>query len=550
MTRKSFLIVTVIVLLTGILGWLGYLGLRAEEPRRAIVSVEMMMDGDYIMPHLLGWPYYNKPPLFNWVMIPFFKLFGSINEWAVRLPSALSLLLLAFLNWKMTRKFIHPEVALLSSLFLLASADILFYGSVNTGEIDIFYALLVYLNIIAIYIFLERKEYLWLFIISYFLAALGFLTKGLPSIAFQGLTLVTGLLYFKTFRTFFSWKHLLGITIFVILAGGYMIIIYQRGELSGFLIRQVKESAQRTGIESDIMTMLKGLIENPASLLKISLPWSLAVVGFLSKQLRKKVLGNRLVVFSLLAVAVNFPLYWITGEYRARYVYPLIPFLCILYASLIHHGYEKIRGFKSVIDKGLPPILSLLPMVLIVAFFIPSLQMNILNHLLNGILIAAGVVLIIYFMQNKMLRIYAVVLFMGLSRIAMNNIYLKLYDAESQTTDLRNHVSRMVEIAGDQKIDMTGSPYVYNSTIKFLGGDYMKGEVVVPMILSYQVPYYYALYTDSAIRFDRDPKPGNLYLIIEQDLYKYKGEVLYSYLDASTRNNWNLVRITAPAPGK
>jgi 4-amino-4-deoxy-L-arabinose transferase-like glycosyltransferase len=546
MSRNNFLVIVIITLLIAYLGWLGYLGLRAEEPRRAIVSVEMMMNGDYLMPHLIGWPYYNKPPLFNWVMIPFFKLFGSFNEWVVRLPSTLSLLLLAFLNWKWIRKYIHKEVALLSSLFLLASADILYYGSVNTGEIDIFYAFLVYLNILVMFIFLERKQYLWLFVLSYFLAALGFLTKGPPSVLFQGLTLLAGLLYFRKFKKLFSWQHFLGILVFLAFAGGYMFLIYERGELSGFLIRQVKESTQRTGIESNFYDMAKGLWENPGVLLKISLPWSLSLLALFNKKLRKKVFTNRLVIFSLLAVAVNFPVYWITGELRARYIYPIVPFLCIVYAAIIYEGYSAGGLFKAIIDKAARIFILLLPLVLTVAWFIPSLHMDTLSMVINGALIAASILLFLFVWRRNMYIIYSVVLLMAFGRIAMNNIYLKLYDEVSETTLLKGHVSSMIDLAGDGEIDMTGSPYVYNSTIKLLGSEYLQGEVVVPMILSYQVPYYYALHTGKTIDFVPDPEPGKHYLLIDNDLDKFPSEVLYSYIDLANRNKWHLVRIKGP----
>ena len=92
---------------------------------------------------------------------------------------------------------------------------------------------------------------------------------------------------------------------------------------------------------------------------------------------------------------------------------------------------------------------------------------------------------------------------------------------------------------------MTGTPYVYNSTITLMGREYLEGDVVVPLILSYQVPYYYALYTNRTIGMVEDPIPGNLYLIIDHDLDKYPGEVLYTYLDMSTQHDWNLVKLAS-----
>ena len=132
---------------------------------------------------------------------------------------------------------------------------------------------------------------------------------------------------------------------------------------------------------------------------------------------------------------------------------------------------------------------------------------------------------------------------MGLSRIAMNNVYLKLCDKESETTHLKNQVTQMIKLAGGQKINMTGSPYIYNSPIRLFGKEYLKETVTVPMILSYQVPYYYALYTNKTIEFVNEPLPGQHYLVIDYDHYKLKGRVVYDYDDAASNHHWYLIRM-------
>ena len=66
MGRHDHLMVLVIflLLLCGIFLLPAQLQLRSEEPRRAIVAMEMIFSGDYLQPQLNGWPYYNKPPFF------------------------------------------------------------------------------------------------------------------------------------------------------------------------------------------------------------------------------------------------------------------------------------------------------------------------------------------------------------------------------------------------------------------------------------------------------------------------------------------------------
>jgi 4-amino-4-deoxy-L-arabinose transferase-like glycosyltransferase len=59
-----------------------------DEPRCALIARHMIQSGDYLAPQLLGEPYFDKPPLFFWMLVASIKTFGE-NEWALRLPPAL-----------------------------------------------------------------------------------------------------------------------------------------------------------------------------------------------------------------------------------------------------------------------------------------------------------------------------------------------------------------------------------------------------------------------------------------------------------------------------
>src|SRR5687768_8186996 len=85
----------VFYILSVFINW-SVLPLDGEEPRRSIVSIEMFESGNYVMPTIFGWSYFNKPPIFNWVLSFHLFLFGTSKEWVFRLPSLLSLLAWAF----------------------------------------------------------------------------------------------------------------------------------------------------------------------------------------------------------------------------------------------------------------------------------------------------------------------------------------------------------------------------------------------------------------------------------------------------------------------
>lgn len=279
-SNKLLIILIVVLLPLSLFFGSNIMPLRAEEPRRAIVALEMFLTGNYIVPKINGWDYYNKPPLFNWLIVACFKIFSSFDEWVVRLPSTISLLLLGILQYFIGRKYFSKEVAFLSAMFFITSADILFYATINAGEIDLFYALLVYVQIISIFLFYERKQYLVLFITSYFFTALGVITKGPPALAFQALTLLALFIYNRDVKRLFYWQHIMGILLLFIFAGGYFYIYAQQADVVGMLVRLTKEATQRTGLESNYTKFLVGTASFPLLLIQLLLPWSVFILFF------------------------------------------------------------------------------------------------------------------------------------------------------------------------------------------------------------------------------------------------------------------------------
>ena len=67
--------------------------LTGHEGHLAQVAQEMLDHGDWIVPRIAGRPWLQKPPLPHWCMAGASWLAGELNEFTVRLPSALSGLL-------------------------------------------------------------------------------------------------------------------------------------------------------------------------------------------------------------------------------------------------------------------------------------------------------------------------------------------------------------------------------------------------------------------------------------------------------------------------
>ena len=74
---------------------LGSSEFRSEEGHRVLPAVQMLDSSNYLVPYIAARPYFNKPPLINWIVAASFKLSGVRNEWTARLPSALFILAVA-----------------------------------------------------------------------------------------------------------------------------------------------------------------------------------------------------------------------------------------------------------------------------------------------------------------------------------------------------------------------------------------------------------------------------------------------------------------------
>ncbi len=100
-----------LALVTGAAVWLqlGSTGLLDEtEPLFAEAARQMQLTGDWVTPYFNGATRFDKPPLIYWLMAICYQLLG-VNEWAVRLPSALSATLLTLFGFWTLRRFGLPR---------------------------------------------------------------------------------------------------------------------------------------------------------------------------------------------------------------------------------------------------------------------------------------------------------------------------------------------------------------------------------------------------------------------------------------------------------
>jgi len=112
-----------------------------DEPRYAEVTREMIVSGNFLVPHLNGEIYSEKPPLQFWAMALAATLRGRLDEVAVRLPTAVSAIATILLVFWLGSQFFNRRVAWMAALAFGSCRKILWQG--RDGQIDMLLVLLV-----------------------------------------------------------------------------------------------------------------------------------------------------------------------------------------------------------------------------------------------------------------------------------------------------------------------------------------------------------------------------------------------------------------------
>lgn len=486
---------------------LGYLNLRIEESRRAIISLEMVDSGNYLQPHTLGWEYYNKPPVFNWILAGFIKLTGSGSEFILRLPSLIALLILGFCHYFASRRFLPKDIAALSALFMMTSADLYFYTLSNGAEIDVFYSLVVYLQVISIFWFYEKKRYSSLFIFSWALCAVGFLTKGYPSLVFQGLTILALCIYSRSIKLLFKPQHLFGILLFFLLTGFYYYVYSQHSEVSVPLINLLKESLLKSAVGEESTGRLYKIFTYPVVLFRVLAPWCLLLLLFLIKP-KIRLWDNSLVKFSVLFILLNLGVYWITGAQKTRYIIMFIPFA----TTIISYVYwQKEKQEPEIVDRWIKYA---------GIFFFLAAGGLILSPFFSEVswvkvLPFAGLLLsfLFFFYRAQQKRIWLFVTGFVLVRLTYASIGIPI--KEKGEYDYEELAQNIVAKTNALSINYWGYPDTLNLNI-VVGDTLLKWTdepvKVIPFFIRYQMPYYFYRATGYLTKFDTVIKPGKTYI--------------------------------------
>lgn len=443
------------------------LPLIGDEAIRAVVALEMMISGDYITPTLNGEIYLNKPPLFNWILIAVFRLSNANSEFWVRFPTTLFLLAYCLTIYYWISKKLGRQMGILASLVFLTCGRILFWDSF-LGLIDVLYSWLMFTNFMIIGHYFEKRSHFRMFLFSYLLTAAGFLLKGVPSLAFQGITLLVVFIEGKKLRNLISWNHVAGISVLIIVCGTYYLFYYFRNPeyLDNAFLKLISESTQKSAIGSGITKTVIHLFTFPFEVIRHFFPWTLLIVFLFNKKIFRSLFQNPFIKYCILVFAANITIYWFSPVTYPRYLLMLVPlaFTVLLYAAKVH-AFAK-TGLYLTAGKIITLIFFAIAVsaVVLPVVFKDDLPVD---HLYFKVFILLIMVLAIFlsFRHNQSrygMFYYAVLLFLVI-RISFNLFIIPYRQSMSWVTLCRSDAIKLGKAtAGEQMVVMTDTITMHN----------------------------------------------------------------------------------------
>jgi hypothetical protein len=309
--------------------------LDPDEGLYAAIAREMQTRGDWVVPHVNGLPYLEKPPLYFWLTALTFQLFGP-SEWATRLWSAVSALGTVLLTWRIGRRLYGPPAGLIAGIVMATLVgNALYVRRASTDQLFIFCLTL------AMYGFLRDAERpdrgRARFLLFYVGAALAVLAKGFIGVVFPVLIVGLGLAVVRRL----SWRELnwgWGAAVFAALAMPWHALVAWRspGLFNFYVIDNhlLRFLDARRYVEDDVPSSTLAFLV--ASFLW-AFPWSVFLLARREPDGSPQARWRPIIIIWLIAIVGLFALSRFKHEY---YALPAFPALAVLVGAAWTSGRD------------------------------------------------------------------------------------------------------------------------------------------------------------------------------------------------------------------
>ncbi len=350
------------------------------EAREGLVVWEMYTSGDLILPAVNGDYIPFKPPLFHWVGVLMANIFGRVDEFTVRFPSAFFATLGVLLTFLAGARLWGNAAGMASAVVLATSSE--WWQAATIAQVDMTLAFFTLASLLLFFFVYQKGS-------SSLVESLGLaffvgcatLAKGPLGLALPSLAILTFLVLRRDLQ-FLKRLHLFAsVVLFLLVAGSWYGLAFREGG-KAFLSRQILDENLLTaaGIEGHYQPLyyfVPIFFENMA-------PWSLffpSLALYLYRQRRK--LQEEHLLYPLVWVACLFAFFSLSLGKRGVYILPIYPAAALLLGAWwtkLQRGDSHFLWFVRLVGYSV----AVLYLVVSGVFLAPFMGWNVFDALVSS----------------------------------------------------------------------------------------------------------------------------------------------------------------------
>jgi len=320
---------------------------RGEESRRATATIYFLETGNYIVPQQQGNVLYMsaRPPLQNWLMLPFYALFRNMGPATIRWPSVLGVFITSSLIYFYGRSWMSRLGAFAAALAFATMLQVMELG--RTAETDLVFSVFMTAGLFGWHYFYEiRKRPALAWLLGYAAIALATLTKGPQAPVYLFATTFLYLCWTRRFRAFFDKRHVLGLCLYALIVGAWLVPYYLITGKAGVVHIFTGDVAMGSG--ETVARVVKHLVSFPFILFGCLLPWSALLLLFFRGSVRQNCRRlSQPLAFTAIAFCFAFLTVWLVPGARPRFLVNMFPCAAICIGLALDCAYAVAEQEKN-----------------------------------------------------------------------------------------------------------------------------------------------------------------------------------------------------------
>ncbi len=213
--KNSLLIIAGVVLFTIMFGIGSVPLLDPDEPVYAETAREMLQTGDFLSPRIFGNYWYDKPPMYYWLVALAQAVFGD-SEFAARFPAALMACATVVMVYVSTTKQFNERAGFWAALILTSCVQFFYMGKAAVTDTT-----LLFFMTGALLSFVHKRYWL-----MYVCMALATVTKGPIGLVFPGAIIFLYLLIGGQLREILRMHVIRGLLLYFLIAAPWYYAMY------------------------------------------------------------------------------------------------------------------------------------------------------------------------------------------------------------------------------------------------------------------------------------------------------------------------------------